>query len=142
MAISFLAELSGFHNLASFILSGFMITLLAGYALWSLLILSVKTTNWVNTSTNIVGIKIRSFLNITRDLGKSKLGIYQLFFDALFWVGFLVIIFNIWDPTGTVLGTLSSYARDGIPIGGIRIVPSNIIGGVIAFTILLAILYL
>jgi len=139
LAISFLAELSGFHNLASFILSGFMITLLAGYALWSLLILSVKTTNWVNTSTNIVGIKIRSFLNITRDLGKSKLGIYQLFFDALFWVGFLVIIFNIWDPTGTVLGTLSSYARDGIPIGGIRIVPTNIIGGVIAFTILLAI---
>ena len=128
LAISFLAELSGFHNLASFILSGFMITLLAGYALWSLLILSVKTRNWVNTSTNVVGIQIRSFLNITRDLGKSKLGIYQLFFDAVFWVGFLIIIFNIWDPTGTVLGTLSSYARDGIPIGGIIIVPTNIIG--------------
>ena len=139
LAISFLAELSGFHNLASFILSGFMITLLAGYALWSLLILSVKTRNWVNTSTNVVGIQIRSFLNITRDLGKSKLGIYQLFFDAVFWVGFLIIIFNIWDPTGTVLGTLSSYARDGIPIGGIIIVPTNIIGGIIAFTVLLAI---
>ena len=139
LAISFLAELSGFHNLASFILSGFMITLLAGYALWSLLILSVKTRNWVNTSTNVVGIQIRNFLSITRDLGKSKLGIYQLFFDAVFWVGFLIIIFNIWDPTGTVLGTLSSYARDGIPIGGIRIVPTNIIGGIIAFTVLLAI---
>jgi len=116
-----------------------MITLLASYALWSLLILSVKTRDWINASTNMIGIQIRNFLNITRDQGKSKLGIYQLFFDALFWFGFLVIIFNIWDPTGTVLGTLSSYARDGIPIGGIRIVPTNIIGGVIAFTVLLAI---
>ena len=139
LAISFLAELSGFHNLASFVLGGFMITLLASYALWSLLTLSVKTRNWINASTHIVGIKIRDFLNITRDLGKSRLGIYQLFFDALFWIGFLVIIFNIWDPTGTVLGTLSSYAREGIPIGGIRIVPTNIVGGIIAFTVLLAI---
>ena len=138
LTISFLAELSGFHNLASFVLGGFMITLLASYALWSLLTLSVRTRNWINASTHIVGIKIRGFLNITRDLGKSRLGIYQLFFDALFWIGFLVIIFNIWDPTGTILGTLSSYARDGIPIGGIRIVPTNIVGGIIAFTVLLA----
>ena len=138
LTISFLAELSGFHNLASFVLGGFMITLLASYALWSLLTLSVNTRNWINESTHIVGIKIRGFLNITRDLGKSRLGIYQLFFDALFWIGFLVIIFNIWDPTGTILGTLSSYARDGIPIGGIRIVPTNIVGGIIAFTVLLA----
>ncbi len=138
LTISFLAELSGFHNLASFVLSGFMITLLASYALWSLLTLSVRTRNWINASTHIVGIKIRGFLNITRDLGKSRLGIYQLFFDTLFWIGFLVIIFNIWDPTGTILGTLSSYARDGIPIGGIRIVPTNIVGGIIAFTVLLA----
>ncbi|HIA92962.1 MAG TPA: hypothetical protein EYO10_03110, partial [Gammaproteobacteria bacterium] len=98
LTISFLAELSGFHNLASFVLGGFMITLLASYALWSLLTLSVNTRNWINASTHIVGIKIRGFLNITRDLGKSRLGIYQLFFDALFWIGFLVIIFNIWDP--------------------------------------------
>ena len=138
LTVSFLAELSGFHNLASFVLGGFMITLLASYALWSLLTLSVNTRNWINASTHIVGIKIRGFLNITRDLGKSRLGIYQLFFDALFWIGFLVIIFNIWDPTGTILGTLSSYARDGIPIGGIRIVPTNIVGGIIAFTVLLA----
>jgi len=138
LTISFLAELSGFHNLASFVLGGFMITLLASYALWSLLTLSVKTRDWINASMNIAGIKIRGFLNITRDLGKSRLGIYQLFFDALFWIGFLVIIFNIWDPTGTILGTLSSYARDGIPIGGIRIVPTNIVGGIIAFTVLLA----
>ena len=138
LTISFLAELSGFHNLASFVLGGFMITLLASYALWSLLTLSVNTRNWINASTHIVGIKIRGFLNITRDLGKSRLGIYQLFFDALFWIGFLVIIFNIWDPTGTILGTFSSYARDGIPIGGIRIVPTNIVGGIIAFTVLLA----
>ena len=138
LTISFLAELSGFHNLASFVLGGFMITLLASYALWSLLTLSVRTRNWINGSTHIVGIKIRGFLNITRDLGKSRLGIYQLFFDTLFWIGFLVIIFNIWDPTGTILGTLSSYARDGIPIGGIRIVPTNIVGGIIAFTVLLA----
>ena len=138
LTISFLAELSGFHNLASFVLGGFMITLLASYALWSLLTLSVNTRNWINASTHIVGIKIRGFLNITRDLGKSRLGIYQLFFDTLFWIGFLVIIFNIWDPTGTILGTLSSYARDGIPIGGIRIVPTNIVGGIIAFTVLLA----
>ena len=82
---------------------------------------------------------MRGFLNISRDQGKSKLGVYQLFFDALFWVGFLMILFQIWDPTGTVLGTISSYATDGIPMGDIRIIPTNIIAGIIAFVVLTAI---
>ncbi|MBT6074215.1 MAG: mechanosensitive ion channel [Gammaproteobacteria bacterium] len=136
LGISFLAELSGFHNLSSFILSGFIITLFSSYVFWSLLSLSETSTQWIDTSTNTIGIKIRGFLNIPRDQGKSKLGVYQLFFDALFWLGFLMIIFQIWDPTGTVLGTISSYATDGIPMGDIRIIPTNIIAGIIAFVVL------
>ena len=139
LGISFLAELSGFHNLSSFILSGFIITLFSSYVFWSLLSLNEKSVEWINTSTNIIGIRMRGFLNISRDQGKSKLGVYQLFFDALFWVGFLMILFQIWDPTGTVLGTISSYATDGIPMGDIRIIPTNIIAGIIAFVVLTAI---
>ena len=136
LSISFLAELSGFHNLSSFILSGFMITLLSAYILWSLLALSDSTVDWVNSSTNIASIKIRNVLNFTRDTGKPKLALYQLFFDAIFWILFISVLFRIWDPTGTVIGTVSSYATDGIPMGDIRIVPTNIIAGVIAFAIL------
>ena len=136
LSISFLAELSGFHNLSSFILSGFMITLLSAYILWSLLALSDSTVDWVNSSTNIASIKIRNILNFTRDTGKPKLALYQLFFDAVFWILFISVLFRIWDPTGTVIGTVSSYATDGIPMGDIRIVPTNIIAGVIAFAIL------
>ena len=139
LGISFLAELSGFHNLSSFILSGFIITLFSSYVFWSLLSLNEKSVEWINTSTNIIGIRMRGFLNISREQGKSKLGVYQLFFDALFWVGFLMILFQIWDPTGTVLGTISSYATDGIPMGDIRIIPTNIIAGIIAFVVLTAI---
>ena len=136
LSISFLSELSGFHNLSSFILSGFMITLLSAYILWSLLALSDSTVDWVNSSTNIASIKIRNVLNFTRDTGKPKLALYQLFFDAVFWILFISVLFRIWDPTGTVIGTVSSYATDGIPMGDIRIVPTNIIAGVIAFAIL------
>ena len=136
LSISFLAELSGFHNLSSFILSGFMITLLSAYILWSLLALSDSTVDWVNSSTNIASIKIRNVLNFTRDTGKPKLALYQLFFDAVFWILFISVLFRIWDPTGTVIGTVSSYATDGIPMGDIRIVPTNIIAGIIAFAIL------
>ena len=139
LGISFTAELSGFHNLSSFILSGFIITLFSSYIFWSLLSLNEKSAQWINTSTNIIGIRMRGFLNISRDQGKSKLGVYQLFFDALFWIGFLMIIFQVWDPTGTVLGTISSYATDGIPMGDIRIIPTNIIAGIIAFVVLTAI---
>ena len=136
LSVSFLAELSGFHNLSSFVLSGFIITLLSAYVLWSLLALSDTTVNWVNSSTNIASIKIRNVLNFTRDTGKPKLALYQLFFDAVFWILFISVLFRIWDPTGTVIGTVSSYATDGIPMGDIRIVPTNIIAGVIAFAIL------
>ena len=136
LSISFLAELSGFHNLSSFILSGFIITLLSAYILWSLLAFSDSTVDWVNSSTNIASIKIRNVLNFTRDTGKPKLALYQLFFDAVFWILFISVLFRIWDPTGTVIGTVSSYATDGIPMGDIRIVPTNIIAGVIAFAIL------
>ena len=52
---------------------------------------------------------------------------------------FITVLFRVWDPTGTVLGTISSYATDGIPMGDIRIIPSNIIAGIIAFAILTAV---
>ena len=52
LTISFLAELSGFHNLASFVLSGFMITLFVSYVLWALLTLTEKTRDWINKSTD------------------------------------------------------------------------------------------
>ena len=139
LGISFLAELSGFHNLSTFVLSGFMITLMSGYILWSLLELNESSIEWINNSTSVAGVKIRNFFSLTRDTAKSKLAIYQLFFDALFWVLFITVLFRIWDPTGTVLGTISSYATDGIPMGDIRIIPSNIIAGIIAFAILTAI---
>ena len=139
LGISFLAELSGFHNLSTFVLTGFMITLMSGYILWSLLELNESSIEWINNNTSVAGVKIRNFFSLTRDTAKSKLAIYQLFFDALFWILFITVLFRIWDPTGTVLGTISSYATDGIPMGDIRIIPSNIIAGIIAFAILTAI---
>lgn len=139
LGISFLAELSGFHNLSSFVLTGFMITLMSAYILWSLLELNESSIEWLNNSTSVAGVRIRNFFNLTRVTAKSRLAIYQLFFDAVFWIAFITVLFRTWDPTGTVLGTISSYATDGIPMGDIRIIPSNIIAGIIAFAILTAV---
>ena len=139
LGISLLAELSGFHNLSSFVLTGFMITMMSAYILWSLLELNESSIEWVNNSTSVAGVRIRNFFNLTRVTAKSRLAIYQLFFDALFWIVFITVLFRVWDPTGTVLGTISSYATDGIPMGDIRIIPSNIIAGIIAFAILTAV---
>ena len=136
LALSFISELSGFHNLSSFILNGFILTLFSTYFLWSLLALTENTVKWINGSTNLVGIRIRSAMDLTRDAGKSKLAIYQLFFDASFWIIYLSILIRVWDPTGTLVETLSSYATDGIPMGDIRVIPTNILAGIIAFTIL------
>ena len=136
LALSFISELSGFHNLSSFILNGFILTLFSTYLLWSLLALTENTVSWINGSTNLIGIRIRSAMDLTRDAGKSKLGIYQLFFDASFWIIYLSILIRVWDPTGTLVETLSSYATDGIPMGDIRVIPTNILAGIIAFTIL------
>ena len=136
LALSFISELSGFHNLSSFILNGFILTLFSTYFLWSLLAMTENTVKWINGSTNLVGIRIRSAMDLTRDAGKSKLAIYQLFFDASFWIIYLSILIRVWDPTGTLVETLSSYATDGIPMGDIRVIPTNILAGIIAFTIL------
>ena len=136
LALSFISELSGFHNLSSFILNGFILTLFSTYFIWSLLALTQNTVTWINETTSLVGIKIRSALELTRDSGKSKLGIYQLFFDAFFWLAYLSILIRVWDPTGTLVETLSSYATDGIPMGDIRVIPTNILAGILAFTIL------
>ena len=136
LALSFISELSGFHNLSSFVLNGFILTLFSTYFLWSLLALTENTVKWINGSTNLVGIRIRSAMDLTRDAGKSKLAIYQLFFDASFWIIYLSILIRVWDPTGTLVETLSSYATDGIPMGDIRVIPANILAGIIAFTIL------
>ena len=136
LGLSFISELSGFHNLSSFVLNGFILTLFSTYFLWSLLALTENTVKWINGSTNLVGIRIRSAMDLTRDAGKSKLAIYQLFFDASFWIIYLSILIRVWDPTGTLVETLSSYATDGIPMGDIRVIPTNILAGIIAFTIL------
>ena len=49
---------------------------------------------------------------------------------------YVSILIRVWDPTGTLVETLSSYATDGIPMGDIRVIPTNIFAGIIAFTIL------
>ena len=62
LGISFLAELSGFHNLSTFVLTGFMITLMSGYILWSLLELNESSIEWINNSTSVAGVKILDLL--------------------------------------------------------------------------------
>ena len=139
VATSLVAELIGYHNFASYLLRGVILTSLGAYGLWFLLWQAETFTEWLDASELPTAGVLRTVLGVPGDSRRPGLGLYRLIVDTALWIGFLVVIVDVWDTSGTMLNELYVQATEGIAVGNITIVPADIIMAVLIFATIIVI---
>ncbi|MCH7894222.1 MAG: mechanosensitive ion channel family protein [Proteobacteria bacterium] len=134
---SIVAEIFGYHNFASYLTRGIVLSALSGFMIWMLLWLIEQTRNAITTGSSPFAFRTRSYLGISSAEKPSRLGPYQLLIDITVWLGFAALLIWIWDNSGAILPKAGAYITQGFTIGAISIMPLNILSGVIVFTGLL-----
>ncbi|MCZ6825965.1 MAG: mechanosensitive ion channel [Gammaproteobacteria bacterium] len=135
--VSILVEILGYHNFASYLTRGIVLTAMSGFAIWMLLWLIEQTRNAITTGSSPLAFTTRTYLGISSAEKPSRLGPYQLLIDITVWLSFAALLIWIWDNSSTVLARLVGYVTEGFTIGAVGILPLNILSGIIVFTGLL-----
>ncbi len=132
------AELSGFYNLANYLIFGVVMTALAAFVLWILLWLVDQAADFIAKGQTRLAYQARTWLGVKpRAEGEPGLGAYRLLLGLMLWIGFGVLVLQVWDTTGTMLDQLQSWFTKGIEVGDAKIVPIAIFSAVLAFTALI-----
>ncbi|MEE9136793.1 MAG: hypothetical protein V3U00_08765, partial [Gammaproteobacteria bacterium] len=139
VAAGLVAELIGYHNFASYLLRGVILTSLGAYGLWFLLWQAETFTEWLDASELPTAGVLRTVLGVPGDSRRPGLGLYRLIIDTALWIGFLMVIVDVWDTSGTMLNELYVQATEGIAVGNITIVPADIIMAVLIFAAIIVI---
>jgi small-conductance mechanosensitive channel len=74
---------------------------------------------------------------MTESASRTSLGFMQLIADLLLWLGLLIYLIYVWDESGTRLSSLYDRIVLGVAIGNIRIVPSQVVGAILIFVVIL-----
>ncbi|MGB5344938.1 MAG: mechanosensitive ion channel domain-containing protein [Woeseia sp.] len=127
------AILLGYQNLAGYLIHGATRTALALVMLWILLWLIYQAFEFLVQPESSAATRLRRSLGVRKQSSRSGIGFLQLVADLILWVVFVVYLIYVWDESGTTLDRLVELVTIGGTVGNIRLVPLNIIGGILVF---------
>lgn len=127
------AILLGYHNLAGYLIHGATRTALALIVLWILLWLVYQAFEFLVQPESSAATRLRRSLGVRKQSSRSGIGFLQLVADLILWVVFVVYLIYVWDESGTTLDRLVELVTIGGTVGKMRLVPLNIIGGILVF---------
>jgi small-conductance mechanosensitive channel len=133
LIVAAVASLIGYHNFSNYLLQGLLKSLLAAFFLWIALWMSGASFKIISSGDSRIAYKFRTFLGVDSTDSASGLGLYNLVLDLVMWLLFLYVVANTWDTTGKFPSYVADKISDGFAIGEVRIVPANIIYGLVAF---------
>lgn len=125
--------LVGYQNLAGYLIHGATRTALALLVLWILLWAFYQTFEFLMKQDSPTASNLRRNLGVGKEGSRSGLGILQLIADLVLWLSFVVYLIYVWDESGTTLDSLIDLIKLGDTVGNIRLVPKDIIGGILLF---------
>ena len=137
LLIGMLAVLLGYHNFAGYVIHGITRSALALSILWILIWLVSIAFDYLSNEDTPAAVNVRRTLGTTRDSSRSGLGFMQLIADLVLWLSLVVYLIYVWDESGTTLDRLNELVVRGGTVGSIRLVPAQIIGGILVFAALL-----
>ncbi len=140
LVVGLVALLIGYHNFAGYLIHGVTRTVIALFLLWVLLWAAYTLFDYLLNQDTASAINIRKNLGMTDRATRTGLGVMQLAIDLAVWVGFLVFLIYVWDDSGTTIESLYEHIVGGVSIGQIKLVPIDIIGGILAFVGLLIVI--
>lgn len=134
------ADLTGFHNLANYLLIGVLATMGASLTLWTLLWAMRRGVHATLHGTSSAAYRMRAWLGVRQDETSAEIGWLYLITSVVLWAGFLALIVWVWDTTGNALPMMAEFMREGISLGEeARIVPSHVLIGLVAFGVTIAV---
>ncbi len=140
LLIGIVAVLFGYQNFAGYVIHGITRSALALFILWILVWLVSISFDYLSTEETPTAANVRRTLGTTRDGSRSGLGFMQLIADLVLWLSLLVYLIYVWDESGTTLERLIELVVRGGTVGNIRLVPAQIIGGILVFAALLIVI--
>ncbi len=123
----------GYQNLAGYLIHGVTRTTLALFILWILLWLVLMAFEYLLRQDTPRASRLRANLGVTERASRTGLGFMQLIADLVFWLSFVVYLIYVWDESGTTLDRLFELVVMGGEVGNIKLVPLDIIGGILVF---------
>jgi potassium efflux system protein len=127
----------GYQNLAGYLIHGVTRTALALIMLWILLWLVLQASDYLIDEETPAATKLRANLGVSERASRSGLGFMQLIVDLILWLSLLVYLIYVWDESGTTLDRLFELIVMGGEVGNIKLVPLDIIGGILVFALLM-----
>jgi len=128
-----IAVLTGYQNFAAFLVHGVTRTALALFLLWILLWLVYVSFDYLINQETPTATRVRASLGILKSGKGTGIGFMRLIADLVLWLSFTVYMIYVWDESGTTLLQLYANVFVGWRIGGVNLVPLNIIGGILIF---------
>ena len=134
------ALLIGYQNFAGYLVHGVTRTALAFAILWILLWAVVTAAEFIMKNDTPAASQLRNNLGVDKNAGRTGIGVMQLVADLIIWISFVVYLIYVWDESGTTLDTLVDLVMLGGTVGNIRLVPLDIIGGMLVFAALIIVI--
>ncbi len=139
LMFSLLAELAGYRNLSAFVLGGVLGTS-ASLAISVLIYRLFKDLfDGLDEGRLDWELRFRKFLGLKDESRVPGLIWLRLILFFVIWGGFAVLVLNIWRLDDPWLGIISGYVTEGFEVGSMTVTPTLLLGGVLAFVVLLSV---
>lgn len=141
LLVGIVADLIGYQNFAGYIIHGITRSAIALFVVWILVWLVSVSFDYVIRGETSTAANLRQALGgPTAERSRTGLGLMQLIADLVLWLSLVVYLIYVWDESGTTLDRLIELIARGGSIGNVRLVPAQIIGGILVFAALLIVI--
>lgn len=138
--VAIIALLSRYQNLSGYLVQGIVRTALALFLLWIFLWLVYAAFNYLIEQESSTASQVRTTLGISDKSTGTGIGFMQLIADMVLWISTIVYLIYVWDTTGSTLDKLRLSVVEGWELGGVSIVPKDVIGGILVFLLLIVLI--
>lgn len=138
--LGIVAVLVGFQNLATFLVYGITRTGVALFIVWIVLWLVANFLQYLLRQDTQAADQLRSGLGLSGRGSRTGIGFMQLVADVVVWFVLAAYMLYVWDDSGTTLAQMYVDLFVGWEIGGVTLVPINIIGGILIFAGILVVI--
>ena len=107
---------------------------------WFILWIISLSFNYIAENETETASTLRKNLGIKKESSGTGLGFMQLISDLVIWLSFFVYLVYVWDASGTTIDRLFELIILGGQVGNIQLVPAQLIGGILLFTLILALI--
>ncbi|MDH4107506.1 MAG: mechanosensitive ion channel [Gammaproteobacteria bacterium] len=140
LIVAIAAVLVGYQNFAGYLIHGVTRTSLALFTLWILFWLISRAFDYLIRDDTPAAQRARENLGLGKSATRTGLGFMQLVADLVLWIGAIVYLIYVWDESGTTIDRLVDLVILGGTVGNLRLIPAQIIGGVLVFAGLLVLI--